>query len=47
MREAARGGVRFEKIGTRTMRVGAAVVFAVLAGAVLGQTPSDSQSKEN
>jgi putative endopeptidase len=45
MREAARGGVRFEKIGTRMMCVGAAVVFAALAGAVLGQTPPDSQGE--
>src|ERR1700722_18436688 len=45
MREAARGGVRFEKIGARMMRMGSALVFAVLANAVLGQAPPASQSE--
>jgi putative endopeptidase len=46
MREAARRGVRFEKIGARMTRIGtAALVFAVLARAVMGQTPPDSQSE--
>jgi len=46
MREAARGGVRFEKIGARMMHMGTALVFAVLANAVvLGQTPPASQSE--
>src|ERR1700734_2892351 len=43
MREAARGGVRFEKIGARMTRMGTALVFAVLASAALGQTPPASQ----
>jgi hypothetical protein len=37
MRKAARRSVRFEKIGTKMIRVGAALVFGVLASAVLGQ----------
>src|SRR3984957_16480767 len=45
MREAARGGVHFEKIGARMMRVGSALVFAVLTNAVLGQAPPASQSE--
>src|ERR1700722_14096815 len=45
MREAARGGVRFEKIGARMMRMGTALVFAVLANVALGQTPPASQSE--
>src|ERR1700733_1371228 len=45
MREAARGGVRFEKIGARMTRMGSSLVFAVLASAALGQTPPASQSE--
>jgi putative endopeptidase len=45
MREAARGGVRFEKIGARMTRIGTALVFVALANPVLGQTPSASQSE--
>jgi putative endopeptidase len=45
MREAAPGGVRFEKTGARMMRMGTALVFAVLASAALGQTPPLSQSE--
>jgi putative endopeptidase len=45
MREAARGGVRFEKIGVRMTRMGSALVFAIFANAVLGQTPPASQSE--
>jgi putative endopeptidase len=45
MREAPRGGVRFEKIGARMMRMGTALVFAVLTNAVLGQTPPASQGE--
>jgi putative endopeptidase len=45
MREAARGGVRFEKIGARMMRMGTALLFAVLTNAVLGQTPPASQGE--
>jgi putative endopeptidase len=45
-REAPRGRVRFEKIGARMARImGAALVFAVLTSAVLGQTPPTSQSE--
>src|ERR1700677_402484 len=45
MREAARRSVRFEKIGTKMIRIGTALVFAVLASAALGQTPPASQSE--
>src|SRR5271163_4717872 len=45
MREAARGSVRFEKIGARMTRAGTALVFAILASTVLGQTPPASQSE--
>src|ERR1700689_3240865 len=44
-REAQRGGVRFEKIGARMLRMGTALVFVALANAVLGQTPPASQSE--
>jgi putative endopeptidase len=44
MREAARASVRFEKIGARMTRAGSALVFAILASAVLAQTPPASQS---
>src|ERR1700730_5637609 len=44
MREAARGGVRFEEIGARTIVIGTALVFVFLAGAALGQTTTASQS---
>jgi putative endopeptidase len=44
MKEAARKSVRFEKIGTKMIRIGAALVFAVLASAALGQTTPASQS---
>jgi putative endopeptidase len=45
MREAARGGVRFEKIGAKMTRMSSALVLAVLANAVLGQAPPASQSE--
>src|ERR1700691_5418578 len=45
MMEAARGSVRFGKIGARMMRMGTALALAVLAHAVLGQTPPASQSE--
>jgi hypothetical protein len=45
MKEAAWGSVRFEKIGSGTIRIGAALVFAVLASAAtLGRTTPASQS---
>jgi putative endopeptidase len=46
MRKAARGNLRFEKIGARMMRIGVALALAVLANAVLGQTPPPSPSEE-
>jgi len=45
MREAARGSVRFGKIGARIMRKVTALVFAVLANGVLAQTPPASQGE--
>ena len=45
MRGAARGGVRFEKIGARIMRLGTALIFIVLTNAVLGQTPLAPQGE--
>ena len=45
MMEAARGSVPFGKIGARMMRRGTALALAVLANAVLGQTPPASQSE--
>jgi putative endopeptidase len=41
----ARRSVRFEKIGTKMIRIGAALVFAVWASAALGQTPPASPSQ--
>jgi hypothetical protein len=43
--EAARGSVRFEKIGPRMIRIGTALVFAVLASAALRQTTPVSRSQ--
>jgi hypothetical protein len=37
--------VRFEKIGTKIIRIGTALVFAVSASAALGQTTAASQSE--
>ncbi len=46
-REAVRGSVRFEKIGSGMIRIGTALAFAVLAGAALGQaTPAPQSSAE-
>src|ERR1700729_1636331 len=44
MMQAARGSVRFGKIGGRTMRMGPALAFAVLVSPALGQTTLASQS---
>jgi putative endopeptidase len=44
MKEAARGSVRFAKIGARMIRVGTALILAALASAAPGQTPPASQS---
>jgi putative endopeptidase len=44
MREAARGSARFEKIGAKVIRMGTALVFAVLASAALGRTSPASQN---
>jgi putative endopeptidase len=46
IREAARGSVRFEEIGARMIRIGTALVFAVLASAALGQTPASQSGAE-
>src|ERR1700723_1124734 len=45
MREAARGNLRFAKTGARMIRMGMALVFAVLASAAPGQTPPASPSE--
>jgi putative endopeptidase len=45
MMEAARGSVRFGKIGARMMRMGTALALAVLASPALGQTPPAPQSE--
>ena len=45
MREAARGNVRFAKTGARMIRIGTAILLAVLASAAPGQTPPASQSE--
>jgi putative endopeptidase len=45
MRAAARRSVRSEKIGIKMIRIGAALVFAVLASAAWGQTPPAPQSE--
>ena len=44
MRKAARRSVRFETIGPKMIRIGAARLFTVLASAALGLTPPASQS---
>jgi putative endopeptidase len=42
--EAARESVRFERIGSRMIRIGTALVFAVLASPVLGQSTAAPHS---
>ena len=43
--EAARESKRFAKTGARMIRIGTAILLAVLASAAPGQTPPDSQSE--
>ena len=43
--EAARGSMRFAKTGARMIRIGTAILLAVLASAASGQTPPASQSE--
>src|SRR6202020_544181 len=43
--EAARGSMRFAKTGARMIRIGTAILLAVLASAAPGQTPPASQSE--
>ena len=45
MREAARVNVRFAKTGARMIRIGTAILLAVLASAAPGQTPPASPSE--
>ena len=43
--EAARRSMRFAKTGARMIRIGAAILLAVLASAAPGQIPPASQSE--
>src|ERR1700678_4019632 len=43
--EAARGSMRFAKTGARMIRIGTALLLAVLASAAPGQTPPASPSE--
>jgi hypothetical protein len=43
--EAARGSMRFAKIGARMIRIGTAILLAVFASAAPGQTPPASPSE--
>src|SRR6202046_3629558 len=43
--EVVRGSMRFAKTGARMIRIGTAILLAVLAGSPPGQTPPASQSE--